>query len=36
MSDFWAYTGGDILAMVLIIVLCTVALYHAKTWHEKL
>ena len=36
MSDFWAYPGGDILAMILIVVLCAVALFHAKNWHKKL
>ncbi len=36
MSEFWGFEGADILAVVLICVLCAACLYQARTWVKKL
>jgi len=36
MSDFWGFPGADILAVVLITVICALCLYQARTWVKKL
>jgi len=36
MSEFWGFAGGDILAIVLIVILCGACLYQARTWVKKL
>ncbi len=36
MSEFWGFAGGDIFAIVLIVVLCSACLYQARTWVKKL
>jgi len=36
MSDFWAYPGADILAIILMVVLCVAALILARFWTRKL
>ena len=36
MNDFWAYTGADILAIIMIVVLAAICLYHARFWGRKL
>jgi hypothetical protein len=36
MSDFWGYPGADIVAVVVIIVLSSLALYQARTFVTKL
>lgn len=36
MSDFWGYPGADVLAIVLIVCLCALCLYQARTWVRKL
>tara|TARA_R110001599_G_scaffold80179_2_gene216796 strand:- start:1794 stop:1904 length:111 start_codon:yes stop_codon:yes gene_type:complete len=36
MSDFWGFPGADILAVVVIIVLSSLALYQARTFVTKI
>jgi hypothetical protein len=36
MSTFWGYAGADILAIVLICVLCAICLYLGRAWVKKL
>lgn len=36
MSEFWGFEGADILAVVLILGLCGVCLYQARSWVKKL
>ena len=36
MSDFWGYPGADIVAVVVIIALSSLALYQARTFVTKL
>lgn len=36
MSEFWGFPGADILAVAVIIVLSSLALYQARTFVTKL
>lgn len=36
MDGFWAFPGADIVAIVIIVVLAGICLYHARTWGGKL
>lgn len=36
MSDFWGFPGADMLAVAVIIVLSSAALYQARTFVTKL
>lgn len=36
MSDFWAYPGADILAIILMVALCVAALILARRWTRNL
>tara|TARA_R110001583_G_C5606489_1_gene404948 strand:- start:57 stop:167 length:111 start_codon:yes stop_codon:yes gene_type:complete len=36
MSDFWGFPGADTLAVAVIIVLSSLALYQARTFVTKL
>jgi len=36
MSDFYAYSAGPILAVILFVGLPALALYHARTFVKKL
>ncbi len=36
LSEFWGFTGSDILAVVVISCLCIVCLYHGRVWVKNL
>jgi len=36
MSEFWGYPGADILAIVVICILCAACLYQARIWVKQL
>ncbi len=36
MSEFWGFPGADILAIVIISLLCVACLYLARVWVKKL
>lgn len=36
MSEFWGFPGADLLAIGLIVFLCGVCLYLARSWVKKL
>lgn len=36
MSDFWGFPGADIVAVVVIVVLSSLALYQARTFVTRL
>ena len=36
MSEFWGFAGGDIVAVIFIVLLCSACLYQARTWVKKL
>jgi hypothetical protein len=36
MSDFWGYSGADVLALIMITALSLLALYHARTFVTKI
>lgn len=36
MSEFWAFEGAHLLAILMIVVLAGCCLYLARTWGKKL
>ncbi len=36
MSEFWGFPGADILAVIMICVICALCLRQARTWVKKL
>jgi hypothetical protein len=36
MSDFWGYTGADVLALIVISSLSALALYHARIFVSRM
>ena len=36
MSEFWGYPGADILAIVVIPLLCAICLYNARRFVDRI
>ena len=36
MSEFWGYAGADVLALIVLPILCLICLYQARKFPEKM